>query len=606
MIRVAGLYVVGAWLVVQVAETLLPIFDTPSWVLKSLVLLLALGFVPALVLSWIYELTPQGVKREMDVDRSQSVVDQTARKLDVAVIVLLLAVGAMVLFKPGAQPEPVTTASDESATSVDSTAMAPAPTEQAEPAVDPASIAVLPFADLSQAGDQSYFSDGMSEEILNALVKVKGLAVASRTSSFAFKGQEALGIGDIAQTLSVRHVLEGSVRRAGSTLRITAQLIDAQTDRHLWSETYDRPLTADNVFAIQEDIATAIVAALKESLDVAEVGSVSLTQSTANLSAYDLYLRARALFLTRRGLAESEMLLQQALEQDAQFAKAWELRAAASSLMDEYRASDLGAEELDRRSAAYAQRALELDPQSSLALATLANLRSGIARNQRGRADFVSVVADLERAIELDPHNINAMNWLGIAQAGLGDSERALAVFQRCLAVDPVFAPCLENAYDSLWVLGRADEAYAQMLDGLSRGINVDGYMNFPLLARFEQRTAFLLALIHPTWLPQWRRGDDLYEAFRHLDRDHSELRDDLLQFLDGRERTQYIGALLVPLGAFDATPPSWLFWGPEFQRYRQSPQFREFIERSGTLDYWRAKGFPEMCRAVADSFECD
>ncbi len=604
VIRVAGLYVVGAWLIIQVAETLLPIFDTPGWVLKSMVLLLALGFVPALVLSWIYELTPQGVKREADVDRSQSVVDHTARKLDVAVIVLLLAVAAMVLLKPSVQLAPTTEMSDESAAAVDGGV--PASTEQDEPAVDPASIAVLPFADLSEAGDQAYFSDGMSEEILNALVKVKGLQVASRTSSFAFKGQESLGIGAIAETLSVRHVLEGSVRRAGSALRITAQLIDAQTDRHLWSETYDRPLTADNVFAIQEDIATAIVAALKASLDIAEVGSVSLTHSTANLGAYDLYLRARALFLTRRGLAESEVLLQQALEQDSQFAKAWELRAAASSLMHEYRASDLGAEELDRRSAAYAQRALALDPQSSLALATLANVSAGVARNQGGTADYVSIVADLERAIEIDPHNINAMNWLGIAQAGMGENERALAMFQRCLAVDPLFGPCLENAYDSLWVQGRADEAYAQMLDGLSRGVNVDGYTNFPLLARFEQRTAFLLALTHPTWLPQWRRGDDLYEAFRHLDRDHSELRDDLLQFLAGRERTQYIGALLVPLGAFDAPPPSWLFWGPEFQRYRQSPQFREFIERSGTLAYWQAKGFPEGCRAVADSFKCD
>lgn len=605
VIRMAGLYVVGAWLFVQVAETLLPIFDTPGWVLKALVLLLALGFVPALVFSWVFELTPEGLKRESEVDHAQRGVDHTARKLDVAVIVLLLGMGALTLWGPHPKPESLP---EQQALADVATDGAEVPAVPAgNPAPQAASIAVLPFADLSQAGDQAYFSDGISEEILNALVKVKGLQVASRTSSFAFKGQESLGVPEIAGKLSVRHVLEGSVRRAGDTLRITAQLIDAETDRHLWSETYDRPLTAENVFAIQEEIATAIVAALKTSLDISEVGNVTLTQSTANLTAYDLYLRARALFLARRKLADAEQLLQQALQQDPEFAKAWELRAAVNSLMHEYKASVLGAAELGRRSAEYAERALALDPQSSLALATLANIRSTAGRSLDATADFVSTVADLERAIEIDPHNVNAMNWLGISLALLGDSERALAIFQRCTAIDPTFGPCMENEYDTLWVLGRFDEAYAHMVDGLSRGINVDGYVNLQLLAHFEQRTAFLLALTHPTWLPQWRRGAELYEAFRHLDRDHSALRDDLLRFLADRERGSYSGAILVPLGAFDEAPPSWMIWAADFKRYRQSPQFKQYMTRSGAVAYWQAKGFPNLCRASATAqFECD
>ncbi|MGE4073115.1 MAG: hypothetical protein AB7E72_18255 [Lysobacterales bacterium] len=604
VIRMAGLYVVGAWLFVQVAETLLPIFETPGWVLKALVLLLALGFVPALVFSWVFELTPDGLKRDSELEPAQRSVDYTARRLDLAVIVLLLGIGALMLWGPHRGPEVRSEPVPDAAAAGSAAAEASAADQAPAPA---ASIAVLPFADLSQNGDQAYFSDGISEEILNALVKVKGLQVASRTSSFGFKGQEALGVPAIAETLSVRHILEGSVRRAGDTLRITAQLIDARSDRHLWSETYDRPLTAENVFAIQEEIATAIVAALKASLEISEVGSVTLMQPTANLTAYDLYLRARALFLSRRGLAQAEQWLQQALEQDPNFAKAWELRAAVNSLMHEYKASDLGTDELDRRSAEYAERALSLDPQSSLALAALANVRSTAGRSLRETADFVAIVADLERAIEIDPHNLNAMNWLGIARALLGDSEGALAMFQRCSAVDRAFGPCMENEYDSLWVLGRLDEAYAHMLDGLSRGVNVDGYVNFQLLAQYEQRSAFLLALTHPTWMPQWNRGDDLYQAFRHPERDHSALRDELLRFLSDREPSAYLGAILVPLGAFDIAPPSWLMWGADFKRYRQSPQFKHYISQSGVLAYWQAKGYPASCRAsAADQFECD
>src|SRR5690606_29327871 len=196
---------------------------------------------------------------------------------------------------------------------------APAAVANETETVNAASIAVLPFADLSPGADQEYFSDGMAEEILNALVRVKGLQVASRTSSFGFKGQESLGMPVIAERLSVRHVLEGSVRRAGNNLRITAQLIDADVDRHLWSDTFDRPLTAENVFAIQEEIASAIVAALVDSLGIEIEDEVRLGQPTENLTAYDMYLRARGLFQARTDLDVADDLLRQALEQDADF-----------------------------------------------------------------------------------------------------------------------------------------------------------------------------------------------------------------------------------------------------------------------------------------------
>jgi TolB-like protein/tetratricopeptide (TPR) repeat protein len=477
----------------------------------------------------------------------------------------------------------------------------------ASTAVNAASIAVLPFADLSPAGDQGYFSDGMSEEILNALVKVKGLDVASRTSSFGFKGQEALGVPAIASKLEVRHILEGSVRRAGDTLRITAQLIDAQTDRHLWSDTFDRPLTAENVFAIQGDIASAIVAALVESLDLKDVGIVAPAQPTTDLSAYDRYLQARAWFQARRDFGQADRLLAEALEQDPAFAKAWELRGAANMMMIEYSGSELSSTELVRLATEYAERALALDPSSSLALASLANLRSGNSGDLSKPADLVAVVADLEHAIEIDPHNGNAMNWLGVTLGRVGDVSRALAVFERCAAVDPSLKPCHENAMEALWVLGRPQESHARFIDYLSRGMATDNYTNFAMLAHFEDKTTFLFALNQPLWLADWPRMGEVYDAFRRLDDDHSELARDLQAFLRERRGDPYLGNLLIPLGGYAHRPFPLVLWGPEFARYRRTDEFRRTIAQGGVLAYWQAKGFPPLCRAVEPGgFECD
>ncbi|MCK7592731.1 tetratricopeptide repeat protein [Pseudomarimonas salicorniae] len=607
VIRMAGLYVVGAWLVVQVAETVLPAFDVPGWVLRAVIILLAIGFLPALVLSWVFELTPDGLKRESALDPARRHDHVTARKLDVAVILLLLAVGGLTLWSHQRGPAPASDSPPQTAEgSASDTGPDAATASPASPTAQAASIAVLPFVNMSPDPEQEYFSDGISEEILNALVKVRGLQVASRTSAFGFKGQEALGVPTIAERLGVRHVLEGSVRRAGNTLRITAQLIDAQTDRHLWSETFDRPLTAENVFAIQEEISTAIVAALKASLALGDVGQLALTQPTDNLSAYDLYLQARSLMLGRRALDRAEQLLAKSLELDPAFAKAWELRAAITSLLTEYGFSELDPEMLDKQVVEYAGRALDLEPQSSLALAAMARVRGQVGRSLRGRVDFASVLSDLEAAIEIDPHNINAMNWLALTWALLGERERALSMFDRCHAVDPRFAPCAENRFDSMWVLGRNEEAYAAMLESLSRGVNVEGYANLHLLAEFEQRAAFLLLMNHPLWLPGWNRGNEMYEAFRHPQRDHAALREDLIRFLGDREQTYYMPTLLVPLGDYAAPPPSWLLWGEVYADYRRSPQFHALAAQSGMLDYWRAHRFPPQCRAASpDGFEC-
>jgi len=234
VVRVAVLYVVASWLLLQAAELLFGAMNVPEEWLRFLIAILALGLPFVLTFSWVFELTPEGVKREKDIDREQSVTPATGQRINTVIVVLLVIAVAMIGIDrliPEKAAEPVAVVVEE---------------EVAEDVTPENSIAVLPFADLSADGDQEYFSDGIAEEILNVLVRIDGLEVASRTTSFGFKGQEALGIPFIAEKMSVRHVLEGSVRKAGDTVRITAQLIDAHSDKHLWSETYDRTLSADH------------------------------------------------------------------------------------------------------------------------------------------------------------------------------------------------------------------------------------------------------------------------------------------------------------------------------------------------------------------------
>lgn len=603
VIRVALFYIVSAWLLVQVAETVLPLFEVPDSVLRGLIILLVLGLVPALVFAWVFEWTPDGIRLDSEARQTEGAGPRHSNKLNVATLVVaLLAIGFMLVDRTLLQsPAPAVVAAQEIVVAAE----APTPA----PAVPQASIAVLPFADLSPAGDQEYFSDGIAEEILNALVRVEGLEVASRTSAFQFKGRE-IGIPEIAMTLGVRHVLEGSVRKAGDSLRITAQLIDASNDRHLWSETFDRALTVENVFAIQDEIAKAIVSALVASLGI-EIASQPrpVTQSTDDLGAYDLYLRARAQFQARRDLDEADAMLARALEQDPDFVKAWELRAAMQMVLVGYGYTQRTPAEHDRLGLAYAEEALARDPDSAMALAARANIRFLATLGGRERHDIADSIGDLERSITLDPHDSSARNWLSMALATVGRMDKALAVLSACVELDPQFAPCVENEYDALHSVGRTDEAYARFVGALERGAVNSQYYNVAMLAAKQQRTAFMLAINQSNWLPGWRRHREVYEAFQDLDRDHQALAADLVAFVgeDLKDRP-YLADLLIPLGAHDVRSSSpALLWSRQYAAYRRSPQFKQFIREIGVFDYWQAQGYPPECRPVGTAdFVCD
>ena len=595
--RVGLFYLAASWLLVQAAETVLPLFGVPDGVLRGLILLLALGFVPAFVLAWIFELTPDGIKRETEVEVQPAARQQTTGKLNWATLIaVVLAIGLLIsdrmMPEQAINPAVVTGPGAAQAHAAD--------------AVTDAAIAVLPFADMSPDGDQEYFSDGIAEEILNVLAGIKGLDVVSRTSSFQFKQRE-LGIPAIAEALKVRHIVEGSVRKAGQTLRITAQLIDTQTDSHLWSDTFDQPLTAENIFAIQDEIAKAIVDALVESLGIDDPGEVAVDMATDSLTAYDLFLKARALFQARQALDVADELLTRSLDQDAGFAEAWELRAALQFLMKEYSYSDLPDEELQRRGVEFAEKALAIDPESATAIASLANMRARAVEDLRAVHNIANIIRDFNRALAIEPRNATALNWLGLKLGHVGDLEAALETFRRCVEYEPLYAPCVENEYDALLALNRHEEAFERYEAALEKGVMTGQYVNFSLLAYFDRKTAFMLA--SNLWLSGWRRHEEIYDAYRHPDGDHRALVEDILQFVAEEKDGEvgYLGNLLIPIGAHDLLPFPVLFWGDGYARYRQSPQFKAYIRKSGVYGYWREVAFPAQCRPVGDDdFACE
>jgi adenylate cyclase len=313
VIRVAIAYLAGAWLLIEVAGTLFPAFGIPDWGVRFVVIVLALGFLPALIISWAYELTPEGLKREKDVVREASITHFTAKRLD-KITIGLIAMAMVFIVADRFWMSPRLTqqvaAPVEAVTDIE---QIPEP-KVSESQYPINSIAVLPFVNMSSDLEQEYFSDGISEELLNLLTRIPELRVVARTSSFSLKGQ-SLEIPEIARRLQVSHVLEGSVRKSGNQVRITAQLIKTDDGYHLWSESYDR--TLNDIFAVQDEIAAAVVAQLKVTL----LGGTPMVDET-NPETYELYLRANDYF--NRGLGDPSIVIaaelyEQVLEIDPAF-----------------------------------------------------------------------------------------------------------------------------------------------------------------------------------------------------------------------------------------------------------------------------------------------
>jgi TolB-like protein len=461
VIRMGGLYVVGAWLLIQVAETVLPAFDVPGWVLRALIILLAIGFLPALLFSWIYELTPEGLKRDDGSSAESSIAATTGRRMDrliFAGLIVLIALVAVDRFWPReAAPVgevPAKTASVGTA----STGLAG----------DKGLVAVLPFRNRSVREEDAFFAEGIHDDLLTQLSKVASLRVISRTSMLRYQ-DSVKSIPEIARETGAAVVLEGAVQRSGDQVRINMQLIDGASDEHLWAETYDRELTADNLFAIQADIARVVTGALQAVLTPAEEAALA-AGSTANLEAYEAFLQAKLLSDTGEFSPERfQLALEQfdrAIKLDPQFADAWAQKARTQMAGFWFAVGDPALREASALTLAEARRLAPEATETWMAEAYYAYW---------GHLDYARAEALLGRVLERSPESSDAWRLRGYVARRDGRFEDALRALRRALEIDPVNGDILITLGQTLATFGRFDEA-ATVLDQAARaGADVRG-----------------------------------------------------------------------------------------------------------------------------------
>ncbi|MDH3647939.1 MAG: hypothetical protein OER80_14335 [Gammaproteobacteria bacterium] len=406
--RVGAAYLVAAWLLLQLTDIVVPILQLPDSVSRSILFLLLIGFVIALILAWAYELTAEGIKREADVDREDSVTRITGRKLDFTIIALMATAIVYLV--------------------VDNYVLDDRPIEVAD---DQRSIAVLPFVPLSNDDSDSFFGKGIAEELLNALAQFPGLRVAARTSAFSFEGKD-IDLREIGETLGVAHVLEGSVRRSGERLRVTAQLIRTADGFHLWSDSYERELT--DIFAIQDEIVSELSRVLQFRLGVG-VGAGRASGKTTTPQAYDAYLKGLDLWLDRSGLdnrTDAVATFLRVTELDPNFADGWAAYAASLVLSGRLAWPHLTIETYPVAIEAAFARALAIDPENVRALAGLAYWHTTVS------VDLGKAQAALDRAMARAPNNSFVQYMAAHFARTVGDSAAMARAMKRSLADDPL------------------------------------------------------------------------------------------------------------------------------------------------------------------------
>ena len=592
----------------QVIAVMTPALNLPDWVDSFFAVLLIAGFPIALLFAWAFELTPEGVKRTTPVHDKDGIRGQTGRKLDFAILgglglVAALVIGTHLFSGSTLSPDATPVVTTEKQTPV---------------AAAGTSIAVLPFADMSQAGDQEYFSDGMAEEILNALVKVPDLRVTGRTSSFSFKGKN-IDIREIGKALNVAHVLEGSVRKQGNAVRITAQLIKSEDGVHLWSETYDG--TLDNIFDLQEEVSRAIAEELQVLLSVGKNVRIAakLTDST---EAYELFLRGRkksSQFWEDGSIQAGIDLLEQAVSLDPNFTEAWvNLARAYSSLAVYSAAADDKLSSAASRRAAF--KALAIDPEHGPAQNTLlildwlsGKLSETTDEYYKREAEFGddlnyvfyrgysamafgqtrSASQYLEKALTLDPLRSDTLYNLGILSLYLGDFEQARDYAERAKAIG--FSAAAITEAEILEAEGKSSDAAEAFLKA---------YDEFGSQYSVELRSRSLWEIYgKAVW-----GGDEAAKS-----QTVSFITQTLAQS-DGDINQTMIGALVnlgevelffeaydrVGISNFEVLISLWNPYREGAMALRQHPEFPKFAERIGLLKIWQTHGWPDLCKPIS------
>ena len=601
--KVGTVYIIVAWLVIQVADTTFASFGIPDWVMRATVLLLILGLPLILIFAWAFEITPHGLKRTEDVRRENSITHITGRKFDFAFIALLLIAVSYFAIDKFVLPH------------VDfTTAERTAEVDFELPQDGLLRIVVLPFTNMSADRENEYFSDGVSEELLNVLSTVEGLKVTSRTTAFAYKDTE-LAIPDIARELKVSHVLEGSVRKSGNRVRITAQLIDVGSDAHLWSDTFDR--TLDDIFEVQEDISRSIVKELMLVLGREEVAaSFDIEAPTQNTEAYELFLQGQYLFRQRGGenLLEAIRVLENAVGIDPQFARAWGVLGGTWAVLAGYTREVSGAEANSRATAAI-ERALTLDPQLAGAHAT-----NGLLVSRPG--DWAESLAHFDRAIELDPDDVMSHFWQGLTYARVGYQDKALEKYAEAIEIEPTLGIVYSwrgRAYLSKGEIEKAEENYR-------RAIN----LNFHQESNTGLAHIAMMRNDPETALEHWHRYQDSLSVERSSATDlalraraDSSLREQAIQELELLDVAYLSGDvwwLMADMGELDSaitrladqlTPPTnslapslmWYAWRADL---RAHPRFLETLGLLKLVDFWETHGYPPGCDPMNGGLVCE
>ncbi len=445
--KVAAAYLIVAWLIMQAGDTLAPALHLPDWINSALAFFLILGFPLAVIFAWAFELTPEGIKREREVDRNRSITHQTGQKLNYTIIALLVVALGYMTWDKFTKPAPKPAGGGaQNVAAQNGTTGAP-------------SIAVLPFINMSEDASNGYFSDGLTEELLNVLAKIKELQVAGRTSSFAFKGKNE-DLRAIGEKLNVKSILEGSVRKdeLRNRVRITAQLINASNGYHLWSETYDRDL--DDIFAIQEEIARKVASALKVTLLGEDEARIS-AQTTTGQGAYDLYLRGLQQLNTTTfaSLKQAAKSFEAALGQDPGYTPA-RLKLAQTWLDMAFTGAVPNAE-AKAKARPLLQQVLEREPDNSDAHVLEARVLSNVfdTDTDAGRREF-------DLALRSNPRNVEALRGMGRLLFYGSELQKGLDYLHEAERIDPYSVAVLWDlcAANAFMLQTQAVEAYAKRI----------------------------------------------------------------------------------------------------------------------------------------------
>jgi TolB-like protein/Tfp pilus assembly protein PilF len=578
--RVGAAYAIVAWLLIQVAGATFPQLQLPEWAPRLVTVLLLVGFPVALVLAWAFELTPEGIKLTQGERGAATAARARGGAVDYALIAGLVVVAAVTLWNPFA-----------------------AETDRAAPAAEAfgPSIAVLPFADMSASGDQAYFGDGIAEELLNELTRLGGLRVAGRTSSFVYKGNNQ-NLRAIGEALGVATILEGSIRKDGDRIRITAQLVSSADGYHLWSETYDRDL--EDIFAIQEEIAAAVAGELGVRLGVGGVNTFK-GAGTRNVEAYEAYLQGANSGLN---LAAAQRLLDRAIELDPNYAAAWSQRGLATLSMVWTGLPEEMPGILDR-ALYFVRRAVELDP-------TSAQVHSLYGTVQYARLDWIAGHESHARALSLLADRAT-LGQHGNLLLRTGRIEAARAQFDAAEAAEPMGGRPHELRIWQVLAQGRFAEAQA-LLPWQAEATRPAYEFDIAINARDPERVKSALAArpgipvaaseLHASVLAQFDSHDAVLATLRAAYADGAQWPAELHEIA---MLAAYFGdpeLALEAKGTETRSAPVRLFavWYPVMADVRALPEFKELVADLNLVEYWRAYGWSDFCAPLGDTdFNC-